>query len=373
MGLPSLTRYAWLSVATAILTMALKYWAYLLTNSVGLLSDAAESSVNLCAALVALYLLGVAAQPADAEHPFGHGKAEYFASGFEGILIVMTAGGIIWAALDRLHHPVPLKQIDIGAAVSAGAGIINLIVALMLLRAGHRYKSITLEADGRHLLSDVWTTGAVLIALIAVSITGWLIVDPLIALVAALQIAWSGSSLVTRSLSGLLDSAIPGEEEGAITIVFQKYREQGIEFHDLRTRVAGAQRLVTVHVLVPGYFSVQEAHDLVERIENDIHQVIQHAMIITHLEPLEDVASFNHERIDTHKKILLFQKETKKHAYRKVGKILFFLGGVGSILLPENMATVAIAVSLIGQGVNLFFRIEYVDRSSILNRDCTFK
>lgn len=359
--MPSLVRYGWLSVLAALLTIALKSWAYLVTGSVGLLSDAAESLVNLLAAIVALATLGFAAQPADAGHPFGHGKAEYFASGFEGVLILAAAGGIAGAAWARLQHPQPLVELSLGMGISAGAGLVNLAVGLVLLRAGRRHGSITLEADGRHLLSDVWTTAAVLLGLGAIAVTGWLLLDPIIAFLAALQIVWSGFGLVARSASGLLDAALPAKERAAIESVFDRYREDGVGFHDLRTRAAGRQRLVTAHVVVPGHYSVQEGHDLLERIEGDIRHAIGDATIITHLEPLEDEASFAHDRLDSEDfgktepgnpdAIFGASRSSTRvpgRWFRLAGLLLLVGGGAASMILADPYADIAMGASLIG-------------------------
>ena len=292
-----LTRFAWLSIVAALLTMGLKTFAYVLTGSVGLLSDAIESLVNLVAAIVALLVLSFAAKPADQTHPFGHGKIEYFASGFEGALILVAAGSIAWTAYERLSQPVVLQAVDAGLAVSVLAGLVNLLVGLALMRAGRRYHSITLEADGRHLMSDVWTTVAILLALVGVMFTGWLWLDPAIAFVAAIQIVWSGLNLIRRSIDGLLDRVLPPAELKAIRRILERYRREGIEFHDLRTRASGRQRLVTLHVLVPGSWTVQQGHDLSERIEQDIAAAVHHALVVTHLEPIDDQASFAHETV----------------------------------------------------------------------------
>lgn len=292
-----LRRYAWLSILAAILTIGLKYGAYRLTGSIGLLSDAAESLVNLAAAIVALIMISVASKPADAKHPFGHGKAEYFASGFEGALILMTAVGIAWAAFDRYQHPIEVQAIDLGVRLSFLAAILNLGVALILLRVGRRYGSIALEADGKHLMSDVWTTVAIASALIAMYYTGLAWIDPVVAALAAIQIVWSGTTLIVRSISGLLDTAVPNAELKQIQGILDEYRGEGVEFHDLRTRAAGVYRFITVHVLVPGEWTVQRGHDLSEELEADIRTAIPHAVILTHLEPVEDEASFDHETL----------------------------------------------------------------------------
>lgn len=297
MRVRKLTGYAWLSIAAAIVTMGLKAYAFQVTGSVGLLSDAAESLVNLAAAVMALMMLSLAARPADSGHPFGHGKAEYFASGFEGALILIAAGGIVWAAWLRLEHPQEVMSIDAGMIVSAIASAINLMVAIILLRAGKRHGSITLEADAHHLFSDVWTTVSILGALAGIMYTGWLWLDPAIAILAACQIVWAGTRLISRSISGLLDAALPADELAIIQSILKGFMEQGIGFHDLRTRAAGASRLITLHVLVPGGWTVQQGHDLVERIEEDIRLSVPHAVVVTHLEPMEDIASFIHDSL----------------------------------------------------------------------------
>ena len=363
MGTFSLARYGWLSVLAAVLTIGLKTQAYLMTGSVGLLSDAAESLINLIAAVAALLVLSFAARPADAGHPFGHGKAEYFASGLEGALILVAAAGIAWTAWERFLNPEPLAKLDIGMIIAAGAAGINLLAGWVLFRAGRKYGSIVLEADGRHLLSDVWTTAAVLLALGSIVLTGWLWLDPTIALVAALQIVWSGTGLIRRSVSGLLDAAIPSQERAKIENIFDRYRAQGIRFHDLRARPAGMQRLVTVHVLVPGQLSVQAGHDLLESIERDIRGVLPNTMIVSHLEPLEDVASFAHDTIKADDVAVhrmdfgrpppsttepIQKKKIFGGAASVVGALLLLAGGVTSMLLPGLSADLALGVSLVG-------------------------
>lgn len=292
-----LTRYAWLSVAASILTIALKSQAYLMTGSVGLLSDAAESVVNLVAALVALWMLSLAARPADAGHPFGHGKAEYLASGLEGALIIVAAGGIAITAWERFQAPQPLNALSVGIAVSGAAGLVNLVVALILLKAGRRHRSITLEADAKHLLSDVWTTAAILAALGAVAVTGWQVLDPAIAMLAALHIVWSGAVLMARSVGGLLDSALPDEDLAEIRAVLGEFRARGCDYHDLRTRIAGAHRLMTVHLLVPGELTVSAGHALAEELEGSIRQRLGAITIVTHVEPANEAVSFEHDQL----------------------------------------------------------------------------
>lgn len=298
MNRPSLNRYAWLSIGAAIATIALKTVAYLATGSVGLLSDALESVVNLVAAIVTLLMLTLAARPPDEEHAFGHGKAEYFASGFEGFLIFVAAISIAVAAADRLISPRPLERVGFGLAVSVAASAINFGVARVLLAAGRRYHSIALEADAHHLMTDVWTSAGVLVGVTAVQLTGWLRLDPLVALAVAANIVWSGAVLMRRSMSGLMDAAMPAAQHGAVIEVLERYKGQGLDYHALRTRQAGARGFVTVHILVPGEWSVSRGHHLLERIEADIRASVPHAIVFTHLEPLEDPASWHDVELD---------------------------------------------------------------------------
>jgi cation diffusion facilitator family transporter len=266
--------------------------AYILTGSVGLLSDAIESGVNLVAAVFALIVLTVAAQPPDEEHAYGHDKAEYFAGGVEGTLILVAAVTIGFSAVQRLLAPQPLEQLDIGLGVSILAGILNFIVARILRRAGEQYRSVTLEADADHLLSDVRTTIGVLVGLVAVSLTGWNFLDPLIALIVTGQIVLAGIRLVRRSVLGLMDTALPPEEVKQITDTLEKHAPNGVHYHALRTRQSGAQRFMTVHIQVPGSWSVQKGHALLEEIEQDLYQRLRPISILTHLEPLEDPRSW---------------------------------------------------------------------------------
>lgn len=289
---PSLTRFAWLSIAAAVLTIGLKTAAYALTGSVGLLSDALESGVNLAGALMALAMLTIAARPADEGHAFGHGKAEYFSSGIEGTLILAAAAGIGYAAVGRLIHPQPLEQVGLGLAVSVVASLVNLGVALALLRAGRQYDSITLQANAHHLLTDVWTSVGVLVGVAAVSLTGWQRLDPLAALVVAGNIVYSGVRIVRQSVGGLMDTALPAEEQEAIQQALERYQKSGVEFHALRTRQAGAQRFVSLHVLVPGSWTVHSGHNLLEHIEADIRSALPNVTVFTHLESLHDPASW---------------------------------------------------------------------------------
>jgi cation diffusion facilitator family transporter len=298
MSQPDLRSYAWLSIATALATILLKSGAWWLTGSVGLLSDAIESLVNLAGALMALWMLTIAAQPADDDHFYGHGKAEYFSSGFEGLLILAAAIGIGWAAVERLLHPQALEQVGVGLGISVIASIINLLTALVLLRAGREHRSITLEADAHHLLTDVWTSVGVILGVAAVWLTGWLWLDPLLALLVAANIIWTGVRLVSRSAAGLMDAALPTDQQAALAGVMETHRRQGIDFHALWTRQAGARVFISVHVLVPGRWTVKEGHDLVERIEAEMRAALPHAHVLTHLEPIEDPLSQEDQTLD---------------------------------------------------------------------------
>lgn len=293
-----LTRFAWLSIAAAVITIALKFGAFVVTGSVGLLSDALESVVNLAAAVMALAMLTIAARPPDEEHAYGHSKAEYFASSFEGALILLAAASIAWSSVPRLLHPQPVRDPLLGVAISVVASGVNLGVALMLLRAGRRYRSIALEADARHLLTDVWTSVGVVIGVAAVALTGWNWLDPVIAMLVALNVVWIGLGLMRRSALGLLDTAIPEEDRAEVLRILDAYAAEGAEYHALRTRQAGVRRFVSVHVLVPGAWTVQQGHELLERMEEDIRRAVPESVVFTHLEPIEDPVSFEDVRLE---------------------------------------------------------------------------
>jgi cation diffusion facilitator family transporter len=289
---PSLQKYAWLSIGAAIATIILKTMAFLLTGSVGLLSDAAESLVNLAGAVVALFMLRVAARPADESHAHGHSKAEYFSSGFEGGLILIAAVMIAYAAIQRLFDPQPLESVGIGLIVAVAASTINFFVSRVLMRAGKKYDSITLEADAKHLMTDVWTSVGVIAGVAAVAVTGWLRLDPIIALLVAVNIVWTAIGLLRRSAAGLMDASLPVDEQAVVVKVLDAYTAQGVEYHALRTRQAAAQRFVSFHFLVPGFWTVQHGHAMLEQIENEICQELPGATVTAHLEPLEDPVSF---------------------------------------------------------------------------------
>lgn len=307
----SLARYGWLSIAAAISTIALKSYAYWLTDSVGLLSDAMESLINLVAAVIMLIVLSIAARPPDDGHAYGHEKIEYFSSGAEGIMILLAAFSIGITAWERLWAPQPLQKLDVGIAISVFASLINLAVARILISVGKSRQSITLESDGKHLMTDVWTTVGILagIAMISVAnhfeaslslarqlgMSGWEILDPIIAIGVAINILGAGLQLIRRTAAGLLDAALSADEQAEIVAVLEQFvTSDQIAYHALRTRYAGARRFMSVHVLVPGDWTVQQGHDLVETMELKIMTLFDNIDIDTHLEPIEDIASWRH-------------------------------------------------------------------------------
>jgi cation diffusion facilitator family transporter len=293
-----LTRFAWISIAAALVTMGLKTAAYFETGSVGLLSDAIESLVNLFGGMMALAMLTVAARPPDEDHAYGHGKAEYFSSGVEGTLILIAAVSIGVTAVQRLITPRPLEAIGVGLAISVVASLVNLGVALLLLRAARKHGSITLEANAHHLLTDVWTSVGVVVGVGAVAVTHWEWLDPLVALVVAANIIWTGVQIVRRSISGLMDIAIPAEDVAAIQKVLDVFRSGGVQFHALFTRQAGVQKFVSVHVLVPDDWTVKHGHELLDRIEAEIRRAVPNTVVFTHLEPRDDPASWADEKLE---------------------------------------------------------------------------
>jgi cation diffusion facilitator family transporter len=295
---PNLGRFAWLSIAAAIATIGLKTAAYLLTGSVGLLSDAVESIVNLIGAIMALSMLTVAARPADEDHAYGHSKAEYFSSGVEGSLILVAAVSIAIAAAQRLLAPQPLEQVGAGLAVSVVASLVNLGVSVVLLRASRTYHSITLEANAHHLLTDVWTSVGVILGVGAVAMTGWILLDPILALAVAANIVWTGTRIVRKSILGLMDTALPAAELSAVKAALDSHLNDGIEYHALRTRQSGARRFVSLHILVPGEWTVHRGHALLEDLESRIRAVVPNVTVFTHLESLDDPASWDDQHLD---------------------------------------------------------------------------
>lgn len=294
----SLQRFLWLSVAAAITTIGLKSGAYWLTGSVGLLSDALESVVNLVAALLALFLVTLAMRPPDEEHTYGHTKAEYFSSGLEGALILVAALSIGYTAWDRLFHPQEIEQVGWGLGVSLAASAINFAVARVLLGAGRRHGSIALQADAHHLMTDVWTSAGVLVGVSAVAVTGWQWLDPVIALAVALNILWTGFRLMRESALGLLDTALPAADLTKVTTILDSFADQQVSYHSLRTRQAGRRSFLSVHILAPGAWTIQRGHNLLETIEQQLHQALPLLTVFTHLEPQEDPRSHADRTLD---------------------------------------------------------------------------
>lgn len=290
---PNLAKFALLSVGAAIVTIALKSVAYFLTGSVGLLSDALESVVNLVGALMAFAMLKIAARPADENHTYGHAKAEYFSSGAEGALILIAAISIGYTGIDRLLNPKPVEQIGLGLIVSIVASLINLSVSLVLRKAGKRYNSITLTSDASHLMTDVWTSGGVLVGVGLVGLTKWQPLDSIVAILVALNIVYTGFTIIRQSIRGLMDVSIPAEDLSKIEEVLSKYRKPEVQFHNLISRQSGATKFITVHVLVPGAWTVAQGHKLVSSIEDEIKSVIESARVITHLESMDDPSSMD--------------------------------------------------------------------------------
>lgn len=294
----SLKRYALISIAAALATIVLKGGAYWVTDSVGLLSDALESLVNLVAAGVALVALAVAARPADEDHAYGHTKAEYLSSGFEGALILVAALSIIVTAARRLLDPRPVEDVGVGLAISVVASIVNFAVARVLYRAAARHQSITLEADAYHLMTDVWTSVGVIVGVGLTAATGWERLDPIIAILVGANIIRIGIDLLRRSALGLIDTALPDSERREIAAILGRHTPSGVQFHALRTRQAGARRFISFHVLVPGDWTVKRGHDVLEQIEEEVRAAIPNSTVFTHLEPVEDPASFEDTRLE---------------------------------------------------------------------------
>ncbi|MBT0565398.1 cation diffusion facilitator family transporter [Williamsia sp. CHRR-6] len=292
-----LSRYALISIVASVVVIALKVVAWQVSGSVGLLSDAAESLVNVVAAVGAFIALRVAAKPADDDHNFGHTKAEYFSAVFEGVMIVVAAGLIMVAAVNRLLHPAELDAVGMGLGIAVVATALNGAVGVLLVRVGRAHRSHTLEADGAHLLTDVWTTAGVVVGVILVALTGWLWLDAVIAMAVAVNILAVGGRLVWRSSAGLMDTALPDAERAAIEAVLDRYRADDVDFHDIRTRESGHERFVQLHMLVPGEWTVQQGHDLVERVEHDLLGALEHMHVTIHLEPIGDPRAYEPWRL----------------------------------------------------------------------------
>ena len=298
----SLKKYAYLSIAAALITIGLKFYAYFYTGSMGLFSDALESCVNLLAAVVALIMIHISEKPADEGHEFGHTKAEYFSSAIEGGLILVAAFSIIWSAAPRLLEPQPIENVGLGVLISLSASLVNLGVALVLIKNGKKNNSLLLEADGKHLMTDVWTSVGVITAIFIVKLTGFLILDPLIAIIVALNIVWTGFQLLKRSANGLMDASISESELKIVTDYLNELKTDKIDFHSLMTRQAGQRKFISLHLLVPGEWSVQQGHDYAENIEETIEDMFSEPVTVsTHIEPIEDPASMRDIGIDRKK------------------------------------------------------------------------
>lgn len=290
---PNLRKYAWLAIATAVVTMLLKAGAWAITGSVGLLSDAAESTVNLVAAIVALVSLSIAARPPDAGHHFGHTKAEYFSAALEGIMVFVAAASIIYVGIERLIHPRPLESLGIGLAISMVAAVLNGIVGQILIRVGTRYRSITLRADGKHLMTDVYTSGGVLVGLGLAWFTGWNWMDPVVAILVGVNILFTGYRLIAESTSGLMDASLSPEDNAKIQAILDAHMEPGrIEFHAVRTRESGSRQFMEMHMLVPGEWTVQRGHDAMENLIEEIVAQFPSIHVTGHLEPIADPRSY---------------------------------------------------------------------------------
>ena len=298
----SLKKFAYLSIAAAVVTIGLKFFAYLYTGSMGLLSDALESCVNLVAAVVALIMIHISEKPADEGHEFGHTKAEYFSSAIEGSLILVAAFSIIWSAVPRLIAPQPIENVGLGLLISTSASLVNLGVSLVLFSNGKKRKSLLLEADGKHLMTDVWTSAGVIAGVLIVKLTGFLILDPVIAVLVALNIIWTGFTLIKRSANGLMDASITEEELKKVKEYLDGLKTDTIEYHSLMTRQAGQRKFISLHLLVPGEWSVQQGHDFAEKIEESIEDMFSEPVTVSsHIEPIEDPASMRDIGIDRKK------------------------------------------------------------------------
>ncbi len=288
-----LTRFAWLSIAAALATITLKAFAWQVTGSVGLLSDAAESLVNLAAAIIALMALRLAIKPPDRNHNFGHSKAEYFSAAAEGAMIFVAAGVIILTAVQRFMEPQPLENVGIGLLVSVLASILNGGVAWVLLRAGRKYRSMTLTADGKHLLTDVWTSVGVVLGVALVWLTKWPRLDAIVAMAVGINILFTGAKLMHESGMGLMDVSLPKAENNRIREILEGFTADHVMFHGVRTRESGNRRYMDMHLLVPGAWSVQQAHDLVEDITEALQVEFEDLHVMIHAEPIEDPRSYD--------------------------------------------------------------------------------
>lgn len=289
----SLAPFAWFSIVASILTIIIKWAAYRVTGSVGFLSDAMESFINLAAGIVAFVMLTIAAHPPDKEHPFGHDKAEYFSSLIEGVLIVLAAVGIIYAAVNRIYHPRILEELNIGIVLSISATLINYMSSRILMYFGKKHNSITLEADAHHLMTDVWTTLGIVAGIILVKLTNWQLLDPLMAIAVALSIVYTGAKLIIRSTDGLMDSRLSEKELILIRKILDGYKKQGIDYHALYTRQSSSKSFITFHLLIPGDLTIYQAHEYSKTIEKEIMAQLPYSSIFIHLEPSNDPDAFD--------------------------------------------------------------------------------
>jgi len=297
----SLAPIVWVSIIASVLTISIKSAAYYATGSVGFLSDAMESFINLAAGIVAFAMLSIAARPPDKEHPFGHDKAEYFSSLIEGILIVIAAIGISYAAINRIYHPQQLSELNIGMLLALSATLINFITARILLFYGRKHNSITLEADSQHLMTDVWTTVGIICGIFLVKLTNWQILDPLMAIAVALSILYTGGKLIIRSIDGLMDTKVAEKELIRIRQILDQFIDKDINYHALYTRQSASKRFISFHLLVPGDYTVNKAHEFTKTIENELTKEFAYSDIFIHLEPIDDPDSFDDFLNENHK------------------------------------------------------------------------
>jgi cation diffusion facilitator family transporter len=280
-----ITRTAYASLVVAVLVMALKYVAYYVTGSVALYSDALESVANILTALAVLIAIRYSAAPADSQHPFGHHKAEYFAAVFEGVLIIVAALLVLDAAWSAVQTPREIQQPALGIAINIGAAVINSIWAWFLITRGTAWRSPALHADGWHLVTDVITSAGVVVGLIIATVSGWSLLDPLLAAAVAINILWQGYRITRNSLSSLLDEAAPPETTDKVKKAIRLNGTGAVEAHDIRTRVAGRRVFVEFHLVVPGAMTVEAAHAICDRLEAAISQSVEGARTVIHVEP----------------------------------------------------------------------------------------
>jgi cation diffusion facilitator family transporter len=281
-----------LSIGTSLLTLALKFGAYFMTGSVGLLSDAIEALVNLAAGLIAFGAVTIAAWPADSGHRYGHDKAEYFASGAEGMLILAAAGAIVYAAFPRLLEPAPLVNLGPGIVVSLLAAGANLVTARIMMRVAQSRDSIAIEADAKHLMTDVWTSAALIAGLLVMLfVPDWYVLDPLMAIAVAVHIVYTGVDLLRRSIHGLMDASLPDEELQRIDQVLRAALPAEATYRALRTRKAGMRRFIEFDLLIPGATRVSDAHGLCDALEAALGAQLAHASVTIHVEPREQTAA----------------------------------------------------------------------------------